>query len=222
MKIAYIIPALGMAHSALATVNAGPYNSAYAKYCGSGQSRGTVTIDQTVFSYVCDTGNSAISKAPISVRSLDICADLCESDGACDKAVWFRDNGNCWLSTPGSDTHAPGQIAITRDRTAKPSPDPNHIQTVPPVCNNTNSRQVTRVSGQGWFLACGTRFGVTRPNQVGKVESLERCIDTCNQRPGCRSVMWNRDDRYCYVTDKNSLEKEVTQNASIDAAIKIE
>lgn len=34
--------------------------------------------------------------------------------------------------------------------------------------------------------------------------------------------MWNRIDKYCYVTNGNSLSKEVTQNADIDTAIKLE
>ncbi|PLB40593.1 uncharacterized protein BDW47DRAFT_89249 [Aspergillus candidus] len=217
MKAAFIISALGLAQSAIATGNAGPYNSVYEQYCGHGQKQGTITVGQSVFNYVCDTGNNAISKGPVPAASLEACANLCNND-SCDQAVWFRDNGNCWVSVTGSPITVSGQIAITRDPTATP----NQCHSVAPVCNNPNTRQMTEVNGQGWFLACGTRFGVVRPNQTGRVDSLESCIETCNQRYGCRSVMWNRIDKYCYVGDKNGLQGEVTQNANIDAAIKIE
>ncbi|PLN75942.1 hypothetical protein BDW42DRAFT_197485 [Aspergillus taichungensis] len=218
MKAAFLISALGLAQSAIATSNAGPYNSVYNQYCGNGQSRGTITVGRSVFSYVCDTGNNAISKGPVPAASLEACADLCNNDGGCDQAVWFRDNGNCWTGITGSPITISGQIAITRDRNATP----NQCQTVAPVCNNASTRQVTEVNGQGWFLACGTRFGVIRPNQTGKTNSLESCIETCNQRPGCRSVMWNRNDKYCYVGERNGLEGEVTRSGSIDSAIKIQ
>lgn len=130
MKAAFIFSALGLAQSAVATGNAGPFNSDYERYCGNGQHQGTITVGQSVFNYVCDTGNRVIGKPPVQAESLAACAQLCEND-TCDQAVWSRTSGKCWVSVKGAPYTVSGQIAMTRDRNA---PNPNHIPTVPPVC----------------------------------------------------------------------------------------
>lgn len=142
MKAFSIASAFGIAHLAsLAVATGPPYSEAFERLCGNGETSGTFQVDGTTaaFSYFCNTGQSVGNNDYVTVRSAEICADICESlPRGCNSATWDQTSGRCWRGQGlGERISTPGQVLLVNDPLSACEQQLDKYRPVDPVCSWT-------------------------------------------------------------------------------------